>query len=117
MSDSSTLARLQFWFLICVSVLLLWTAPDVWNYSPDSGIYVGTAKALIEDGTYRFNGYPNLLYYPGLPGLLSLTILVFGMNFHAMHLICAGIVVGCLWLARSYFPTTVMGSLASPYRW
>lgn len=100
---ASALIRTQFWALAGLSVLLLWLAPDVWNYSPDSGIYVGTAASLAESGSYWFNGYPNLLYYPGLPGLLSLTILVFGLNFHAMHLLCAGIVVACLWLARSYF--------------
>ena len=104
-----TPARLQLWFLVGVSALCLWLAPAAWNYTPDSGIYVGTAASLVETGTYRFNGHPNLLYYPGLSGLLSLTILVFGVNFHVMHLLMTGIAVACLWLARAHFPASRYG--------
>ena len=107
--SSTVLARLQLWFLVGVSLLILWLAPDVWNYSPDSGIYVGTAANLVETGAYRFNGHPNLLYYPGLSGLLSLTILLFGVNFQVMHLLTAGIAVACLWLARAYFSASRYG--------
>jgi hypothetical protein len=100
---AANLAKSQLWFLAAVSGLLLWMAPEVWNFTPDGGIYVGTANALAEGEGYRFNGHPNLLYYPGLSSLLSMTILAFGIDFHVMHLMCAGIALACLWLARAYF--------------
>jgi hypothetical protein len=101
--NTAILAKIQFWLLIGISGLLLWLSPSVWNYSPDAGVYVGTAKSMVETGRYWFNGHPNLLYYPGLSSLLSIPIYLFGLNFQIMHLMCTAIGVLCLWLARSYF--------------
>ncbi len=102
---AANLLKTQFWLIFGASALALWLAPDIWHYSPDGGIYVGTAKNLAETGAYRFNGHPNLLYYPGLSSLLGLSIYVFGLNFQILHLLCASMVVVCLWLARTYFST------------
>lgn len=101
--NTAVLAKIQLWFLAAVSLLLIFLAPSVWNYTPDGGIYVGTAQSLAENGRYWFNSQPNLLYYPGFSSVLSLFIRAFGLNFHVLHLFCAGIVVICLWLARAYF--------------
>lgn len=100
---TANLLKVQFWLIFSASALALWLAPDIWHYSPDGGIYVGTAKNLAETGAYSFNGHPNLLYYPGLSSLLSLGIYMFGLNFQVLHLLCAAIFVACLWLARAYF--------------
>lgn len=99
----------QFLVLVIISLLFLWAAPSVWHYTPDGGIYVGTAQSMVETAQYRFNGHPNLHYYPGFSSLLTLPIMVFGVNFHALHLFCAGMVVALLWLARSYFTPTRYG--------
>ena len=64
---------------------------------------MGTAQTLVETGQYRFNGHPNLLYYPGFSALLSVPIFFSGMDFQLLHLVCAGVGVLGLWLARSYF--------------
>lgn len=101
--SAANTVRVQFWLLFGASLVALWLAPDIWHYSPDGGIYVGTAKNLVETGAYWFNGQPNLLYYPGLTGLLSLSIYLFGLDFHLLHFLCAVIFVACLWLARAYF--------------
>jgi len=97
------LPKSQFWLIFCASILALWLAPNIWHYSPDGGIYVGTAKNLAETGAYWFNGHPNLLYYPGLSTVLGGAIFLFGLNFQILHLLCAATVVVCLWLARAYF--------------
>lgn len=102
-------AKQQFWVLILISLLFLLAAPSVWYYSPDSGWYVGTAESMVETGQYRFNGHPNLLYYPGFSFLLSLPIMLFGVNFHILHLFCAAMVVALIWLARAYFPSDHYG--------
>ncbi len=86
-----------------ISILLILAAPSVWCYTPDGGIYIGTAESMIKTGQYHFNGHPNLLYYPGFSSLLSLPILLFGVNFRILHLLCAGIAVASLWLLRAYF--------------
>lgn len=101
--EDAKLVKLQFWALVLISILFFLGAPSVWHYCPDSGIYIGTAQSIVETGQYRFNGYPNILYYPGFSSLLSLPIMLFGVNFHVLHLFCAAIVVASLWLARAYF--------------
>lgn len=109
--NTAIFVKVQFWLLLVASALLLWFAPAVWHYSPDGGIYVGTAQSMAETGRYWFNGYPNLHYYPGLSSLLSLSILLFGLNFQVMHLMCAAITVICLWLVRSYFSAARYGAV------
>lgn len=99
----SQISRLQFWFLVVISAVLVWFVPDIWRYSPDGGIYVGTAESMAAEGRYWFNGYPNLLYYPGLSSLLSVIILAVETNFWTMHLLTTGTVIASLWLARTYF--------------
>jgi hypothetical protein len=110
------LGKIQLCTLACISIIFLISAPSVWHFHPDSGIYIGTAESMIETGQYRFSGQPNLLYYPGFSSLLSLIILSFGMNFHAMYLFCAAMVVAALWLARAYFPSERYGliGMAAP---
>jgi len=99
----------QFWILSFISICFLLFAPSVWHFTPDGGIYVGTAQSIVEKGEFRFNGYPNLLYYPGFSGLLSLPVMVFGINFHILHLFCVLIVVATLWLAKVYFSSSRYG--------
>lgn len=101
--SATTLKRVQFWLLVFVSAWFLWVSPDSWHYTQDSGIYVGTAESMVETGTYRFNGYPNLLYYPGLSSLLALPIYFFGVDFQILHLLCTALGVLGLWLARELF--------------
>jgi hypothetical protein len=111
--DATTLrevaTKYQFWLLLFLSAWFLWGAPEVWYFTPDSGVYVGTAQTLAETGRYRFNGYPNLLYYPGFSGLLSVPIFFLGMDFQVLHLLCAGVGVLGLWLARAYFSSDRYG--------
>jgi hypothetical protein len=107
--NSAVLVKVQFWILILISILVIWTAPSIWYYSPDSGIYIGTAQSMIEKCKYYFNGKPNLLYYPGFPSLLSWPLMLFGANFHVLHLFCAAMVVASIWLARTYFASSRYG--------
>ncbi len=107
--DSITMHKYQFWLLILISGFFLWTAPAVWRYTPDGGIYIGTALSLVETGQYSFNGYPNLLYYPGFSSLLAALISVFGVNFQVLHLFTAVMAVLSLWLVRAYFPVSRYG--------
>lgn len=109
MNVSSEQIKQQFWVLVFISICFIFSAPSVWTFSPDGGIYVGTAQSIVENGEYRFNGYPNLLYYPGFSVLLSMPIAVFGINFHILHLFCALIVIASLWLARVYFSSSRYG--------
>ena len=95
--------KVQFWLLVIISLTFFYLAPPSWHYAPDSGIYIGTAKNLLESGTYWFNGYPNLLYYPGFSSLLTIPLSLFGLDFVALHLFCIGLVVAALWLSRIYF--------------
>lgn len=107
--DKSLLDKIQFWLLAVISLLFLWYAPEVWRYTPDGGIYIGTAETMVKEGRYWFNGHPNLQYYPGVSSLLSLPILVFGLNFHVMHLLTSSLALAALWLSRAYFPQTRYG--------
>ena len=109
--------REQFWLLLFFSVWCLWNPIDGWRFTPDSGIYIGTAQSMVESGTYWFSGYPNLQYYPGLPILLSLPIRLFGVNFEVLHILCALVGVGAFWLARAYFTPDRYGwtGLAIPF--
>jgi len=95
--------------LLALSIGLLATAPTLWHYNPDSGVYIGSALSLVQDGRYWFNGHPNLLYYPGFSGLLALPIVVFGLDFHALHIYTTLLGVATLWLLRGYFSATRYG--------
>lgn len=101
--------RTQFLLLACISLLLLLTAPDFWSYNPDSGIYIGTAINMLEQGRYWFNGHPNILYYPGVSALLTVPLTIWGLDFHILHLLFAAIAVATLWAIRSYFTTDQLG--------
>lgn len=107
--DSIKMHKYQFWILILISAFILWTAPDVWRYGPDSGVYIGTAQSLVETGQYSFNGHPNLLYYPGFSSLLAALISLFGLNFQVLHFFTATMAVLNLWLTRTYFPESRYG--------
>ena len=107
--ENSISIKHQFWALVLISILLILAAPSVWHYTPDSGNYIGTAESIVKTGQYRFNGQPNLLYYPGFSSLLSLPISLFGVNFRILHLLCAGIAVASLWLLRAYFTPSRYG--------
>jgi hypothetical protein len=114
--NSKALVRVQFWVLILISVFVLLAAPSIWYYTPDSGIYIGTAQSMVERHEYHFSGRPNLLYYPGFPSLLSWPLILFGVNFHVLHLFCGAMVVVSIWLARTYFCSSCygLGGLAVP---
>lgn len=107
--NSAALDKVQFWTLILISVFFILAAPSIWYYSPDSGIYIGTAESMVERHEYHFNGHPNLLYYPGFSSLLSWPIMLFGVNFHVLHLFCASMVVAFIWLARTYLASSRYG--------
>lgn len=110
MTDSSIkIYKYQFWVLILISGFFLWTAPVIWRYSPDGGVYIGTALSLVETGQYSFNGHPNLLYYPGFSILLAALVSLFGVNFQVLHLFTAMMAVLSLWLVRAYFPVSRYG--------
>lgn len=93
----------QWGLLAIISILILGRTPTVWNFTPDGGIYVGTAVELIEQGRYWFNGYPNLIYYPGLSLLLAVFISAFGLDFAALHLCIASICIAAVWLCAVYY--------------
>lgn len=95
--------------LLALSIGLLATAPTLWRYNPDSGVYIGSALSLVQDGRYWFNGHPNLLYYPGFSGLLALPIVAFGLDFHALHVFTTLLGVVTLWLLRGYFSAARYG--------
>lgn len=105
------LASLQKWALFTISIVIIISAPSVWNYSPDSGIYVGTAKTLLETGRYWFNGEPNLLYYPGTSAYIALVASIGGFDFHLLHLAFGLIAIGTLFVARAYFSIEEYGWL------
>jgi hypothetical protein len=107
--NSAALIKVQFWILLLISVCLIVAAPSLWYYTPDSGIYIGTAQSMVERHEYHFNGHANLLYYPGFSSLLSWPIMLFGVNFHVLHLFCAAMVVAVIWLARTYFSSSRYG--------
>ena len=111
------LTRAQPWLLLMVSVAIVIGAPEVWNYTPDSGVYVGSASTIVEQGRYWFNGHPNLLYYPGTSAVVALPVAIFGLNFHAIHLVFSLLAVTVLWLARAYFSVERFGwaGLALPF--
>jgi hypothetical protein len=105
----SMLSKYQLWVIILISAFFLYAAPSVWNFQPDSGIYIGTAKEMLDRGAYEFNGFPNLLYYPGMSSLLAIPMAVFGENFHVIHIYVTAITVLSLFLMRRYFPANQYG--------
>lgn len=93
----------QYVLLAVFSIILLYSSPEVWNFSPDSGIFIGTTVELLETGHYWFNGAPNLQYYPGLSVLLAIPISIFGVDFHVLHLVSTVFTLSTLWICRAYF--------------
>jgi len=79
--DYKTIGKIQLLVLGVISLLFLFAAPTIWHYTPDGGIYIGSALSILEIGKYWFNGHPNLLYYPGFSTLLTLPIMIFGIVF------------------------------------
>ena len=102
-ADSKGVNLAQALLLALVSLLILAGAPEAWDYSPDAGVYVGSALSLVEEGRYWFNGHPNLLYYPGTSLLAAIPISVFGLNFPVINLFFALLGVAGLWIARAVF--------------
>jgi hypothetical protein len=95
--------RWQTRLLLVLTAAFLLLAPDYGVVFTDSGIYLGTAESLVETGEYRFNGHPNLLYYPGFPLFLSASVALFGTQIHLLHLLCAAVAALSLWVMRAYF--------------
>lgn len=93
----------QIIILAVISAAFIAMAPDTWRYHPDSSVYIASAVSMADEGRYWFNGYPNLLYYPGLSTLLYLPVKIWGMNFQILHLVSALLGVASLWIVRSYF--------------
>lgn len=93
----------QLAFLTLISVLILLAAPGHFHFQPDTGIYVGGAQSLVEDGAYRFDGLPILIYYPGFSLLLAAPVALFGVDFQVLHLFAAAWAVLALWLVRAYY--------------
>jgi hypothetical protein len=100
---SIQLEKLQFFILLCLTALFVFYAPESWHFSPDSGLYVGTAKEMLDEGQYYFNGYPNLQYYPGTSLTFLLPIAIFGVDFHILHIFHALMVMGIIYLATHLF--------------
>lgn len=103
--------RVQFWLLVAISCYFVWAAPDIWSFTPDGGVYIGTAESLASSGGYRFNFHPNLLYYPATSTLLAIPIALWGTDFQVLHALFAGIAVSSLWLVRAYFPMRRYGTV------
>jgi hypothetical protein len=97
------LGQMQFWVLVAISFFLICSASPVWYYTPDSGVFIGTAESMVTTGEYRFNGYPNINYYPGFPALLGVPVFLLGVNFLVLNLLSSAIVVAGLWLGWTYF--------------
>lgn len=108
-SPRSAVDTLLIALLLGLSLALLLYAPHHWRYTPDSGVYVGSAVSLVQEGRYWFNGHPNLLYYPGFSLTLAPVIALGGLNFHILHLLSAVWAVLALWLTRAYFPSSRYG--------
>lgn len=109
LSGLDSVDRLQLGILIGASLFMIATTPVAWHFTPDSGVYIGTAQSIADTGAYRFNGYPNLLYYPGYSTLLSLTILPFGVSHHAMQGVSACLYALTIGLAGIAFSRTRYG--------
>jgi len=90
--------------LLLLTAGLLFSVPAAWNFTPDSGFYIGTANNLVEEHRYWFNGQPNLQYYPGLVLPLSALIAVYGLDFSVLQLLSALFFLLTIWLVRAYFP-------------
>jgi hypothetical protein len=103
--------KLQIFILLCLTVLFLFYAPESWYFSPDSGLYIGTARDMLTEGRYYFNGYPNLQYYPGTSLTLLLPIAIFGIDFHVLHIFHALMVMGIIYLATRLYDIQGYGKL------
>ncbi len=77
-------------FLVFLIVLaMLCCASSIWRFTPDSGIYVGTAFEMIENQRYWFNYNPNLVYYPGTSFMLALILALPGDDFLSLNIYLA----------------------------
>ncbi|NLW49624.1 MAG: phospholipid carrier-dependent glycosyltransferase [Candidatus Brocadiaceae bacterium] len=56
-----------------------------WRFQRDSARYMALARSLAEDGTYRFNGRPHTLVWPGFPAMLAPVYMAAGQSFLAMN--------------------------------
>ena len=71
-----------------IALLYLAGVVNAWWPTPDSALYQGLGRNLIEGKGYVFNGHPHTTVTPGLPVLLGVTELLAGRNaFWAKNLI------------------------------
>lgn len=103
--------NLSVFSLIALSFLILISVSEYWYYTPDGGIYIGTALNMLNHGEYTFNGYPNLQYYPGFSTLLATPLSIFGMDFYILNLFSALIIITLLWVSSLYFNASKYGSV------
>lgn len=98
--------------LVLLTVIYLLFTPDIWLFSNDDAIYLGSAENLLHSGQFSFNQRPNLLVYPGTSLVLALILSVFGKQFYAAHLTFVLIGVAVPWLTwllfRKYSPLTAI---------
>jgi len=106
------LKSIQRYFMVFILGIAVFTAPQVWYFSPDSGYYIGTVIELLESGSYSFNGYPNLQYYPGTSWFFAIPILIFGLDFHLLHVFYCVFVVAVIWLSAKIFNAERFGNIS-----
>ncbi|MDZ7752527.1 MAG: glycosyltransferase family 39 protein [Gammaproteobacteria bacterium] len=102
-ATTTALSRLQLIALITITLTILFSVPERWAFSPDAGVYVGTAASLLEEKRYWFNGEPNLLYYPGTSLVIASLMSIVGENFFALQLLFAFFTGAAIWLTWAYF--------------
>jgi len=81
----------QWWLVAAgatIALLYLAGVVNAWWPTPDSALYHGLGRNLMEGKGYVFNGHPHTTVTPGLPVLLGVTELLAGQDaFWAKNLI------------------------------
>lgn len=89
--------------IFVIFFILLMNVQSVWYFGPDGGVYLGTAKNLVNQCKYYFNGHPNLLYYPGMSLLLSPFFYFFDDPYVFINILLMTIVLLSVWFCKNYF--------------
>jgi hypothetical protein len=105
MSDDShhlpgaSTASLRRWFLLLALAAVLLYAAGVnpyWRFQRDSPLYMGLGRSLAENGSYSFNGQPQVHVLPGFPAMLALIYMALGQNLLAMNGLVSLFGLGCI---------------------
>jgi len=106
-----SIEQIQKFFLFFITAFILVSTPSSWIQFPDSGIYLGTAENMLKNQNYQFNGFPNLLYYPGISGLLLLPLSLFSDNYFFLQLYVVSISLFGIWVIRNYYTYKTYGGI------